>query len=384
VDTDSGEEVAAGAAQRGQGIDWYRVTRDDEDFDWEKTKAAQMLLKERWGGKEIWNTISSRARTYNPQEDLVRLKNPDPVDFYIDYVSKGIPCIIEGLLDSSFAKSGWTEAYLRAQMADREVTVCVTPSGTVDEVYRDMLMRPMTAPMRFTDFLNYTSDSKKKRKIPGKFYVQDQANNLVTDFQPLLKDMPHFGGNHRYEKGELGARLTLKATNLWMGEKGCRSSLHFDFYENLNCLISGRKSWVLYPPTDLPFLYLNYYKEAAWDWREPDAHAKAAGGKGQWTALTPPGDADADKFPWLSVDPFLPDEAEHPRAENAEPIYYEQRPGETLFIPATWHHATHITQAPTAGTSIAVNYWYDVHSKAVETNFAIMAFADKFMREHER
>jgi jumonji domain-containing protein 7 len=375
-------EVDEGAANaRGQqGINWYEVTRDDEDFDWDKTGATKVLLKERWGNKEIWNTISSRARCYNPQEELVRLKNPDPVDFYVDYVSKGIPCIIEGLMGSSFAKSGWTEAYLRAQMADRDVTVCVTPNGTVDEVYRDMLMRPMTAPMRFGDFLDYSKDSKKKRAVPGKFYVQDQANNLFNEFQPLMQDVPNFGGNHRDAKrGEPGGRLTLQAVNLWMGEKDCRSSLHFDFYENLNCLISGRKSWVLYPPTDLPFLYLNYYKEARWDWREGDTQGEV----GQWSALTPPGEGDEDKFPWLSVDPFLPDEGEHPRSLNAEPIYYEQRPGETLFIPATWHHATHITEAPTAGTSIAVNYWYDVHNKAVETNFAIMAFADKYMREKE-
>ena len=49
------------------------------------------------------------------------------------------------------------------------------------------------------------------------------------------------------------------ARNLWMGGADSVSSLHFDFYENILCVLYGHKNITLYPPSDLPYLYVSPY-----------------------------------------------------------------------------------------------------------------------------
>ncbi|KAK7880072.1 hypothetical protein WMY93_033264 [Mugilogobius chulae] len=45
---------------------------------------------------------------------------------------------------------------------------------------------------------------------------------------------------------------TPDAVNFWLGEENAVTSMHKDHYENLYCVISGEKHFLLLPPTDRP------------------------------------------------------------------------------------------------------------------------------------
>jgi len=50
-----------------------------------------------------------------------------------------------------------------------------------------------------------------------------------------------------------------------MGPNNAVTSLHKDHYENIYCVINGTKTFTLYPPTDLPFLYEREYSSAQYE-----------------------------------------------------------------------------------------------------------------------
>ena len=47
-----------------------------------------------------------------------------------------------------------------------------------------------------------------------------------------------------------------------MGEDHSTTSLHKDHYENLYAVVAGEKHFILYPPTDVHFLYERPYESA--------------------------------------------------------------------------------------------------------------------------
>lgn len=56
------------------------------------------------------------------------------------------------------------------------------------------------------------------------------------------------------------------AINLWIGDQRSVTSLHKDPFENIYCVVNGWKDFVLFPPTDRPwlpykFLPVAQYKE---------------------------------------------------------------------------------------------------------------------------
>lgn len=75
-------------------------------------------------------------------------------------------------------------------------------------------------------------------------------------------------------------------------------------------------------------------------------------------------DTDADKIPWVPIDPDLPRSAlerEYPLYRHAKPQRVTVCEGQALYLPAGWYH--HVSQK--CGTwpdgseapCIAVNYW---------------------------
>lgn len=45
------------------------------------------------------------------------------------------------------------------------------------------------------------------------------------------------------------------AVNFWMGTHHCTTTCHKDYYDNLFAVLHGRKHFLLFPPTDVAFLY---------------------------------------------------------------------------------------------------------------------------------
>jgi jumonji domain-containing protein 7 len=83
------------------------------------------------------------------------------------------------------------------------------------------------------------------------------------------------------------------AINFWMGDARAVTSTHKDPYENIYCVVRGFKDFVVFPPTDLPWLRYRKCAQAKY-------------------VKTPSGDfkvedlPDLPEIPWIVVDPLKP------------------------------------------------------------------------------
>lgn len=129
-------------------MDWSRMVAADPEFNHGSTAALPIHLKDKASPKKIWYNLALHAREYNPTslEEIPRLRTPDPTEFYVNFVSKGKPVILEGLLDSSFALKFWTQEYFKTVMKNAEVDVCSSPSGIFDHIVQDKAGREAGPP----------------------------------------------------------------------------------------------------------------------------------------------------------------------------------------------------------------------------------------------
>jgi Cupin-like domain len=113
---------------------------------------------------------------------------------------------------------------------------------------------------------------------------------------------------------------------LWIGN-AIRVATHFDLMENIGVVVAGRRRFTLFPPDQLPNLYMGPLE------------------------LTPAG------TPISLVDPAAPDLDRYPRF--AEALRHAQtaelEPGDAIYIPFHWWHAVD-SLAP---FNMFVNYWWN-------------------------
>ncbi|XP_058018013.1 bifunctional peptidase and (3S)-lysyl hydroxylase JMJD7 isoform X2 [Ahaetulla prasina] len=240
---------------------------------------------------------------------------PPPLDFYREWICPNKPCIIRNAFHHWPALKKWTLGYLRRIMGSKLVSVAVTPNGYADAVYQDWFVMPEERHMPFSAFLDIL---EKKITSPGVFYVQKQCSNLIEEFPELIGD--------------------VEPEIPWMSE----ALVHKDHYENLYCVISGEKHFLLHPPSDRPFIPYELYPPATYHVSED----------GSFDILE---DKTAEKVPWIPLDPLSPDLKQYPEYAQAKPLRCTVKSGEMLYLPSLWFH--HVQQSHGC---IAVNYWYDM------------------------
>jgi len=128
---------------------------------------------------------------------------------------------------------------------------------------------------------------------------------------------------------------------LWIGN-AIRVATHYDLMENIGVVVAGRRRFTLFPPEQLPNLYMGPIE------------------------ITPAG------TPVSMVDPGAPDLERYPRF--AEALKHAQTaelaPGDAIYIPFHWWHAVD-SLAP---VNMFVNYWWNAaRSGAGDPYDALMA-----------
>lgn len=80
--------------------------------------------------------------------------------------------------------------------------------------------------------------------------------------------------------------------------------VHKDSYENIYCVVSGKKKFILHPPTDLPWIPYRDYPSAVY--KEYEC--------GKWTIEPIANEmsnleqtANSTLVPWICIDPLNPD-----------------------------------------------------------------------------
>ncbi|XP_029982886.1 bifunctional peptidase and (3S)-lysyl hydroxylase JMJD7 [Sphaeramia orbicularis] len=260
---------------------------------------------------------------------------PDPLTFYRDWVGPNKPCIIRNAFSHWPALTRWTPQYLREKVGSKVISVAVTPNGYADAVSANRFMMPEERHMSFNSVLDIIEGKVDKRG--GVFYVQKQCSNLLEELPELTDDLePHVP----WMSTAMGK--FPDAVNFWLGEERAVTSMHKDHYENLYCVISGQKNFILLPPTDRPFIPYEVYQPAVYHQRDD----------GEFEVID---QVDCEKVPWIPLDPLDPDLDRFPLYQNVCPLHCSVNAGDMLYLPSLWFH--HVQQ--THGC-IAVNFWYDM------------------------
>lgn len=172
--------------------------------------------------------------------------------------------------------------------------------------------------------------------------------------------------------------------------------MHKDPYENIYCVIDGKKDFLIIPPTDLPFVPYKKYPVGVYEQTQhdkdkfrikpiydspnldssvssvekdikqlnsqsneniKDSNKKeikeqngTTGNKGNDVA-----DPVSRTLPWIAIDPVHPDLKSFPNFKKAHLFHVTVEKGDCLYLPSLWFH--HVRQSHGC---IAVNYWYDM------------------------
>ncbi|XP_037569127.1 bifunctional peptidase and (3S)-lysyl hydroxylase Jmjd7 [Dermacentor silvarum] len=259
---------------------------------------------------------------------------PSPLEFHRRWVSPNLPVVVRGGASHWAAVNKWTHAYLREKIGDLAVTVAVTPNGFADAVHGSVFVTPEERVMKFGEFLDILERRERSNAV---FYIQKQNSNFTDEFRKLAGDVET---DVCWATAAFGK--TPDAVNFWMGDERAVTSMHRDHYENIYCVVSGHKDFILLPPTDLPWVPYENYKTGQF-------HEVA---NGQFDVIA---SGDDSSVPWISLDPENPDFDRYPHYRHASPVKCRVSAGDILYLPCLWFH--HVRQSHGC---VALNYWYDM------------------------
>jgi hypothetical protein len=92
-------------------------------------------------------------------------------------------------------------------------------------------------------------------------YIQRQNSNLTEDLPELVDDLDYSLLNFAKE----AFNKEPDAVNFWMGDCRAITSMHKDPYENIYCVVSGFKDFILIPPVDVHLVPRESYHSAIYE-----------------------------------------------------------------------------------------------------------------------
>ncbi|KAF0981735.1 hypothetical protein FDP41_012392 [Naegleria fowleri] len=284
------------------------------------------------------------------------------LNFIQHYVSFNKPVVFRNAVCDWPAFDKWNVNYFKQVIGEREISVACTPNGKADAVHDGKFIKPMELKMSFSQFIRLLQNKRrllkedispeeaKEEDVNGMnsmntiFYAQHQNSSLTKEYPFLMEDVPEYLGFAVRAFNNLP-----DAVNLWIGDSQSTSSLHKDPYENIYCVIAGKKIFTLYPPTDVVNVPYKNYQEA---------HYKFDFEKKEWKI-----EDEATTVPWIDIDPDKESreemEKKYPRYKYATPLKVEIGPGDALYLPSLWLHQV-AQEHNEEGVVIAVNYWHDM------------------------
>ncbi|XP_012535168.1 bifunctional peptidase and (3S)-lysyl hydroxylase JMJD7 isoform X2 [Monomorium pharaonis] len=250
--------------------------------------------------QEAFHVLSQEAKELYLESEVAEVNHSiAPLIFYREYVSKNVPLIIRGGIKRWPAVNKWSIPYFREVLGDEKVSVAVTPNGYADAIAKrdsdakEFFVMPEERLLTISAFLDTLENTKKD----GVFYIQKQNSNFRHSFCKLWPDTEV---EISWASEAFGKQPD--AVNFWMGDERAITSMHKDPYENIYCVVSGEKNFILHPPTDLPWIPYRNYPSAVY--KEYDS--------GKWIIDSiineiPDSEGITNFTPWICVDPLNPD-----------------------------------------------------------------------------
>ena len=230
-----------------------------------------------------------------------------------------VPLLLKGLVAGWPAVAACSQSlaaaqrYLSGFWIDQPVTVYVGDAGIDGRFfYND----------DFTGF-NFRSGSAHLGQVMQKLAEQESSaagSAIYVGSTPVDRWLPGFRAQNDVKLPSSDA-----LPSFWLGSR-TRISAHFDFPDNLACVVAGRRRFTLFPPDQVRNLYVGPLDR------------------------TPSGQAIS------LVDFSQPDLDRHPRFAGAMAVAQvaEMEPGDALFVPSMWWH--HVESM--ASFNLLVNYWW--------------------------
>ena len=182
-------------------------------------------------------------------EDCRRIKVPQSTDFFQEYFFRSRPVVIENAVKDWPAMRKWTPGYLRGLYGEKQIHIKLTEDGNFEGVesakewgdYHDdwipesvkkqlpfsdlVVVRPATAEMKFSDFLDFISTRNDS------MYSAYLEYSSIPYYMPQLEKDIH-------ELPFLKNLLERRQLNMWLSDGNTLGKLHFDPYDNFLCQVS--------------------------------------------------------------------------------------------------------------------------------------------------
>ena len=264
---------------------------------------------------EPLRTPPSRALDPDGLPRIAARAAPAPGDFAA-LIAAGMPMGLKGLfhrwpaLAEGKVSPARLNAYLKGLDRGAPAPVMEAPAGA-------------EGPFAYATDLREFSFTKRSAGVPEtldrmvRLIGEPKAPAVAIQTLPLASHMPEF-----VRQNPMPLLPADVGPKLWIGGR-VRTQIHNDRDHNLACVIAGRRRFVLFPPEQVPNLYIGPLEN-------------------------PP--------PLSLVDPDAPDLTRFPR--YAEAFAHARvamlEPGDALFLPRYWWH--HVTSLDPYNAM--VNYWW--------------------------
>jgi hypothetical protein len=129
---------------------------------------------------------------------------------------------------------------------------------------------------------------------------------------------------------------------IWLGNASS-VACHYDTYDNIACVVAGRRRFTIYPPDAISGLYVG-----------PIDFTMA----GQPVALAAGSAADDPLFPRFEE-------------VRGRALVVELEPGDALYLPKLWWHQVEATEP----VNMLINYWWDAFRQGPDAPYVTMLLA---------
>lgn len=252
------------------------------------------------------------------------IEQPSQRDFEQDFVRPALPAIIRGVANQWPAVQWWSPTSLKQSFGHLQVPSRYT-DDELDYFFRDGVFKnDLTQELiRFSDYIDEITDdatAEQTHRYVGNIPLVN-AFNSSAEQNPAAALTSHFQFPDYFNSPRQELRV-------WIAAAGQRSTIHNDFYHNLNAQIAGRKKFILFAPADHHYLASTKINDTLWS---------------------------------SPIDPTKPDLARWPEFANAQPWQAILEPGDILYIPIFWwHFASAVT------LSINLNSWAEKNGQLWE------------------
>ena len=243
----------------------------------------------------------------------------DPQHIPAHVFESEVPLVLKGLVSEWPAVKACSRSlahateYLSEYWVDKPVTIYVGDSDINGRfAYND----------DFTDF-NFKSGYGQLAQVLQKLSEEpddDRAQAIYVGSTAVDGWLPGFR-----EQNDVVVPSDDVTVSFWLGNR-THVSTHFDFPDNIACVVAGRRRFTLYPPEQIGNLYIG-----------PLDHTPA----GQAISLVDTSNPDFERFPKF-------------REALDSAHSYELEPGDAIFIPGMWWHQVQSLSA----FNLLVNYWW--------------------------